>query len=76
MTTSEKMSSDIASLLEGLSRDKFGNLRGERLRQLAKIGLHMNMSESDFALVRAEIVEIRKAQIARLEKWHRISGGR
>ncbi len=70
-----EMSGEIAALLQGLSRDKFGQLKGERLRQLARIGLYMKMDENTFALVRAEIQEIRKAQLARLENWRRISGG-
>lgn len=76
MTRSEEMSAEIAGLLEGLLRNKDGNLKGERLRQLARIGLSSRMSESDFVFVKTEIQQIRKAQIARLEKWHRISGGR
>lgn len=74
-TRAAEMSSEIAELLKGLPRDKMGQLRGERLRQLAKIGLHMPMNEKDFALVRAEIVEIRKAQLVRLENWRKLSGG-
>lgn len=76
MTRDEQMSSEIAGLLEGLLRNKDGNLKGGRLRQLARIGLTQKMSESDFVFVKTEIQQIRKAQIARLEKWHRISGGR
>lgn len=75
MTRADEMTSEIAALLSGFSRDKFGQLKGERLRQLARIGLYMKMDENTFAFVRAEIQEIRKAQLARLEKWRRISGG-
>lgn len=68
---------EIEALLEGLQRDKFFNLKGERLRQLARIGLSMtaSLSDKDFEILKAEISKIRKAQIARLEKWHKLSGG-
>lgn len=69
------MSAEIAGLLQGLQRDRFGNLKGERLRQLERIALSMKMSESDFAFVKAEVQQIRTAQMARLENWRRISGG-
>ena len=76
MDRAEQMASEIHGLLQGLLRDPWGRLKGERLRQLERLGMSMKLSESDFAFVKAEIVEIRKAQLARLEKWHRLSGGR
>ena len=75
MPTPSEMSAEIASLLVGLPRGRFGALKSKRLRQLEKIGLHTSMTNQDFAFVKAEIVQIRKAQIARLENWRRISGG-
>ena len=71
------MSSEIESLCVDLLRDAHGGLKGERLKQLHRIGVSMSgsLSEHDFTILKTEISKIRKAQMSRLEKWRRLFGG-
>jgi hypothetical protein len=74
--SSDQKFSHLRDLLQGLNRDAYGNLRGERVRQLSRIALSMtdSLSDHDFNILEAEIISIRKTQEKRLQTWSRMQG--